>query len=87
MTQPKINQSPVVHTKTTKKFIIVKGWRHPKSGGDDYPFERGFIIPEGKTIEQFKNYFEKKLNKNSGAPSDFIIKEVTEDVWNKQFTM
>lgn len=29
---------------TEKTWIIVGGWIHPKGGGDDYPFRRGFVL-------------------------------------------
>jgi hypothetical protein len=70
---------------TKKIYVEVNGYYHPKQGGDDYPFRRGFIIPVGRTIEEFKIHFEKKVNKNSACPEDFLVTEISEKKWNKIF--
>lgn len=63
------------------KYIIVNGWFHPKNGGDDYPFTKGFKMESSKTLEDFRHWFEKNKNQKSAVPSDYQVEEVTKEKW------
>ena len=67
-----------------QQYIIVKGWHHPKNGGDDYPFERGFVVGSKVTEESFRKIFKKK-NRSSAMPNDFVIEFVSKQEWEKTF--
>ena len=67
-------------------YLIVFGWIHPKEGGDDYQFERGFHIENYKARKrEFKKFIEKDLRKKS-AVLDYKIRQVTESEWLKRYT-
>ena len=67
-------------------YIIVEGWHHPKNGGDDRPFVRGFENPKMLPLERFNEIFKSKFNKKSAIPEDFVSKFVSKKEYDKYFT-
>ena len=69
----------------TKKLYhyIVEGWIHPKSGSD-YPFKKGYYLTKPNE-EVLKNHIIQKVLSKSMIKNDFVINEVSKEVWLKSF--
>lgn len=63
-------------------FVIVQGWQH-NDHGDDIFFERGFCLAEGKTLEQFKDWFKTQIK--GPVKNDWVAREVTRQEWERIF--
>lgn len=71
--------------KTTETlYVFVKGYIHPKNGGDDRPMFRGFQIPAGSNTKSFSAFITKKI-KRASACLDFQMTVVSKEFWYLNF--
>jgi hypothetical protein len=73
----------------TIRYYTVRGYIHPKRGGDDKQFYRGFEIKSTSPGADIQAYLVKMitadLKKTSSVTDDFSIQEVSKEAYLKDF--
>jgi len=76
--------------KTRRVYFIAQGWIHPKRGGDDYPFEKGYSIVTDYPIKIVAERLKivkviPWLSRISADTRDFEILHVSKKEWEKKY--